>query len=198
MTADQKLRFFRHLVQCRFKEIEIGYPASSDTEFNFVRRLIDDGEIPDDVWIQVMTAARAELIGRTFEATAGARRVIISLFNSTAPCFREVVFRKSKEEIIDLAVRHTIIVRQLADEYRDRYGTRFRLVYGIEAFSQTEPEYVIEICSAVKRAWGLAGPGGDRIMYNLPSTVEMGPPNHYADQVSKLLPFELLFTLLRN
>lgn len=130
-----------------------------------------------------MTPARAELIHRTFDAIAGARHVIVSLFNSTAPCFREVVFRKSKEEIIDMAVRHTVVVRQLALEHRERYGTRFRLIYGVEAFSQTEPEYVVEICTAVKRAWGLAGPGDDRIIYNLPSTVETAPPNHYADQV---------------
>ncbi|KAH9934309.1 uncharacterized protein B0H18DRAFT_553716 [Fomitopsis serialis] len=124
------------------------------------------------------------LISRTFKAIAGARRVIVNLFNATSPCFREVVFRKSKEEIIDLAVRHTIIVRQLVDEYGDRYGTRFRFAYGVEAFTQTEPEYIIEICSAAKRTWGLAGPGDDRIILNLPSTVEAGPPNHFADQVN--------------
>lgn len=130
-----------------------------------------------------MTPARAELIHRTFDAIAGARHVIISLFNSTAPCFRKVVFRKSKEEIIEMAVHHTKLVRQLALEHRERYGTHFRLAYGVEAFSQTEPEYVVDICTAVKRAWGLAGPGKDRIIYNLPSTVEVAPPNHYADQV---------------
>lgn len=134
-----------------------------------------------------MTPARAELIHRTFEAITGASHVIISLFNSTAPCFREVVFRKSKEEIIEMAVRHTVIVRQLALNHSERYGTRFRLAYGVEAFSQTEPEYVVEICTAVKHAWGLAGPGDDRIIYNLPSTVEIAPPNHYADQVCPLL-----------
>lgn len=131
-----------------------------------------------------MTPARAELIERTFEAISGARKVIVSLFNATAPCFREVVFGKSKEEIIELATTHTAMVRQLADEHRARHGTKFRLVYGVEAFSQTEPEYVIEICTAVKNAWGPTGTAWeDRIMFNLPSTVEISPPNHYADQV---------------
>ncbi|KAI0364159.1 aldolase [Pilatotrama ljubarskyi] len=184
MTTEQKRMFFRHLVSCNFKEIEVAYPSSSETEFEFVRSLIDGGDIPDDVWIQVMTPARAELIHRTFEAIAGARKVIISLFNATAPCFREVVFGKSKEEIIELATTHTKLVRSLVDEHREKYGAKFRLVYGVEAFSQTEPEYVVEICTAVKNAWGLAGKAmEDRIMYNLPSTVEIAPPNHYADQI---------------
>ena len=130
-----------------------------------------------------MTPARAELIQRTFEAIAGARKVIVSLFNATAPCFREVVFGKSKEEIIQLATTHTVMVRQLADDHRELYGSKFRLVYGVEAFSQTEPEYVVEICTAVKKAWGCAGKAcEDRIMFNLPSTVEISPPNHYADR----------------
>ena len=137
-----------------------------------------------------MTPARADLIHRTFEAIAGAKKVIISLFNATAPCFREVVFGKSKEEIIELATTHTVLVRSLAEQHREKYGAKFRLVYGVEAFSQTEPEYVVEICTAVKNAWGLAGKDlYDRIMYNLPSTVEISPPNHYADQVS---PVEML------
>ncbi|KAI0742334.1 hypothetical protein C8Q80DRAFT_1273025 [Daedaleopsis nitida] len=184
MTSEQKRVLFRHLVQCGFKEIEVAYPSSSDTEFEFVRSLIESGEIPDDVWIQVMTPARAELIQRTFEAIAGAPKVIISLFNATAPCFREVVFGKTKEEIIELATTHTVLVRTLVDEHRARHGSRFRLVYGVEAFSQTEPEYVVQICTAVKDAWGLAGtPWDERVMFNLPSTVEISPPNHYADQI---------------
>ena len=131
-----------------------------------------------------MTPARAELIERTFEAIAGAPKVIVSLFNATAPCFREVVFGKSKEEIIELATTHTVLVRALADQHASRHGAKFRLVYGVEAFSQTEPEYVVEICTAVKHAWGPAGKAWDeRVMYNLPSTVEISPPNHYADQV---------------
>ncbi|KAI1795264.1 2-isopropylmalate synthase [Ganoderma leucocontextum] len=184
MTTDQKRVFFRHLVKCGFKEIEVAYPSSSETEFEFVRSLITGREIPEGVWIQVMTPARADLIHRTFEAIAGAPNVIISLFNATAPCFREVVFGKSKEEIVELATTHTVLVRSLVDQHREKYGAKFRLVYGVEAFSQTEPEYVVEICTAVKNAWGLAGKDPyDRIMYNLPSTVEISPPNHYADQI---------------
>ncbi|KAI0640902.1 hypothetical protein C8Q79DRAFT_1014746 [Trametes meyenii] len=184
MTATQKRTFFRHLVKCGFKEIEVGYPSASETEFDFVRSLIDDDEIPEDVWIQVMTPARGELIRRTFDAIAGARKVIISLFNATAPCFREVVFGKSKEEIIELATTHTKLVRAYVDKHSEENGTRFRLVYGVEAFTQTEPEYVVEICTAVKNAWGLArSEWEERIMYNLPATVEIAPPNHYADQI---------------
>lgn len=137
-----------------------------------------------------MTPARAELIHKTFEAITGARKVIISLFNATAPCFREVVFGKSKEEIIELATTHTRLVRSLVDQHSAQYGSKFRLVYGVEAFSQTEPEYVVEICTAVKKAWGPVGKDwDDRIMYNLPSTVEIAPPNHYADQVNLLWTF---------
>ncbi|KAI0669095.1 hypothetical protein C8Q78DRAFT_1080937 [Trametes maxima] len=184
MTATQKRTFFRHLVKCGFQEIEVGYPSASDTEFDFVRSLIDDGEIPEDVWMQVMTPARGELIRRTFDAIAGARKVIISLFNATAPCFRRVVFGKSKEEIIELATTHTRLVRAYVDKHSAQNGTKFRLIYGVEAFTQTEPEYVVEICTAVKNAWGLArSEWEERIMYNLPATVEIAPPNHYADQI---------------
>ncbi|KAI9069382.1 aldolase [Trametes sanguinea] len=185
MTVQQKRTFFRHLVQCGFKEIEVAFPAASETEFSFVRSLIEDGEVPDDVWMQVLTPARAELIHRTFESIAGARQVILMLFHAAAPCFREVVFGgKSKAEIIELATTHTRIVRALADEYRAKYGTKFRFLYGVEAFSQTEPEFVVELCTKVKEAWGGAGTRfEERIMFNLPSTVEISPPTHYADQI---------------
>ncbi|OSC97547.1 aldolase [Trametes coccinea BRFM310] len=185
MTVQQKRTFFRHLVQCGFKEIEVAFPAASETEFSFVRSLIEDGEVPDDVWMQVLTPARAELIHRTFESIAGARQVIFMLFHAAAPCFREVVFGgKSKAEIIDLATSHTRIVRALADEYSAKYGTKFRFLYGVEAFSQTEPEFVVELCTKVKEAWGRAGTRfEERIMFNLPSTVEISPPTHYADQI---------------
>ncbi|KAL6307333.1 hypothetical protein BKA93DRAFT_747727 [Sparassis latifolia] len=183
MTADQKLCFFRHLVKCNFKEIEVSFPSASDTDFEFVRTLIHQNEIPDDVWIQVLTPAREELIRRTFESVAGARHVILHIYTAAAPCFREIVFDKTKEEMLDVAVRHIKIVRALADEYSARYGTKFRLAYGVEAFSQTEPEYVVEICTAAKNAWGLAGSGDRRVTFNLPSTVEIAPPSHFADQI---------------
>ncbi|CDO69416.1 hypothetical protein BN946_scf184791.g11 [Trametes cinnabarina] len=151
MTVEQKRTFFRHLVQCGFKEIEVAFPAASETEFSFVRSLIEDGEVPDDVWMQVLTPARAELIHRTFESIAGARQVIFMLFHAAAPCFREVVFGgKSRAEIIELATSHTRIVRALADEYRAKYGTKFRFLYGVEAFSQSEPEFVVELCTKIE------------------------------------------------
>ncbi|KAI0739553.1 hypothetical protein C8Q80DRAFT_1274619 [Daedaleopsis nitida] len=184
MTVAQKRALFRHLVKCGFKEIEVAYPSASETEFGFVRALVEDGEVPDDVWIQVLTPARAELVQRTFLAVAGARKVIVHLFNAAAPCFRETVFDKTKEEVIELATAHTVLVRALVERYRAQHGTRFRFAYGVEAFSQTEPEYVVEICTAVKNAWGLAGTElEDRIIYNLPATVEISPPNHYADLI---------------
>ena len=105
------------------------------------------------------------------------------MYNATSCMFREVVFRNSKEETIALAVKHTKLVRQLTDECTAKHGTIFRYEYSPETFSQTEPEFAIAVCEAVKAAWGKAGPGADRIIFNLPATVEIGPPNHYADQV---------------
>ncbi|KAL4067746.1 hypothetical protein V8B97DRAFT_1416981 [Scleroderma yunnanense] len=183
MTADQKLTFFRLLVKCGFKEIEIAYPAASDTDFSFVRYLIENDEIPDDVWIQVLTPAREDLIRRTFESVAGAKHVIIHMYNATCALFREVVFHNSTEQTIDLAARHTALIRDLSNEYAASHGTRFRYEYSPETFSQTEVEFSVAICDAVKAAWGKADIGDDRIIFNLPATVEIAPPNHYADQI---------------
>ncbi|EAU88704.1 2-isopropylmalate synthase [Coprinopsis cinerea okayama7 len=183
MTIEQKTTFFRQLVKCKVKEIEVAYPAASDTDFNFVRGLIENGEIPDDTWIQVLTPAREDLIRRTIEAVAGAKHVILHMYNATSPTFRNVVFRHTKEQTIDLAVRHTKLVRQLTDECTAKYGTIFKYEYSPETFTQTEPEFAVQICEAVKAAWGKAGPGEDRIIFNLPATVEIAPPSHYADQI---------------
>jgi 2-isopropylmalate synthase len=136
-------------------------------------------------YVQVLTPARADLIKRTFESIAGAKKVILHMYNATAPLFRDVVFRNSKEQTIALAVDHTRIVRQLADEYEKEYGTNFRYEYSPELFTQTEPEFAVEICDKVMAAWGKAGEEQmQRIIFNLPSTVEIAPPNHYADQVN--------------
>ncbi|KIM30971.1 hypothetical protein M408DRAFT_65910, partial [Serendipita vermifera MAFF 305830] len=184
MSIDQKTRFFRQLVKCGLKEIEIAYPAASETDFGFVRGLIEGGEVPDDVWIQVLTPARADLIKRTFESIAGAKNVIIHMYNATAPLFRSVVFRNSKEQTIALAVDHTNVVRQLVEEYEKKYNTNFRYEYSPELFTQTEPDFAVEICDKVMEAWGRAGEEKmQRIIFNLPSTVEIAPPNHYADQI---------------
>lgn len=183
MTIEQKTRFFDTLVKCGIKEIEIAYPAASDTDFAFVRGLIEQKKIPDDVWIQVLTPAREDLIRRTFESVAGAKNAILHMYNATCPCFREVVFNNSKEDTISLAAKHTKIVRQLTEEYSAKYGTNFKYEYSPETFTQTEPEFALAVCEAVKEAWGKAGLGDERIIFNLPATVEIAPPNHYADQV---------------
>jgi 2-isopropylmalate synthase len=137
-----------------------------------------------------LTPAREDLIRRTVDSVAGAKQAIIHMYNATCPTFREVVFRNSKEDTINLAVTHTKIVRQLTEEVTAKYGTKFKYEYSPETFTQTEPEFVLQMCEAVKAAWGKAGPGEDRIIFNLPATVEIAPPNHYADQVD--LSFELL------
>ncbi|KAH8117011.1 2-isopropylmalate synthase [Phellopilus nigrolimitatus] len=183
MTVEQKRFFFDCLLKCGFKEIEISYPAASDTDFGFTRGLIEQEKIPDDVWIQVLTPAREDLIRRTLEAVAGAKHVIIHMYNATCRMFREVVFKNSKEETVALAVKHTKLIAQLTDEYSQKYGTNFKYEYSPETFTQTEPEFALEICEAVKTAWGKAGCGEDRIIFNLPATVEIAPPNHYADQI---------------
>ncbi|KAI0053847.1 2-isopropylmalate synthase [Auriscalpium vulgare] len=184
MTIEQKTTFFELLVECGFKEIEVAYPAASDTDFNFVRGLIEKKQIPDDVWIQVLTPAREDLIRRTVDSVAGCKHAIIHMYNATSPLFRGVVFKNSKEETVKLAETHTKIVRQLTDECTAKYGTKFRYEYSPETFSQTEPEFAVEVCDAVQAAWGRAGPEHlSKIIFNLPATVEIAPPNHFADQV---------------
>ncbi|KAI0807858.1 2-isopropylmalate synthase [Fomes fomentarius] len=183
MTIAQKMVFFETLVKCGFKEIEVAYPAASETEFKFVRMLIEENRIPDDVWLQVLTPAREDLIKRTVEAVAGSKRAIIHMYNATSCLFRTVVFRNTKEETVKLAVKHTEIVRKLTEECTAKYGTVFRYEYSPETFSQTEPAFALEVCEAVKAAWGKAGLGDERIIFNLPATVEIGPANHYADLI---------------
>lgn len=131
----------------------------------------------------MLTPAREDLIKRTVDAVAGAKKAIIHMYNATSPSFRNIVFRNSKEETIALAVKHTKIVRQLTEECAARTGTVFRYEYSPETFTQTEPDFAIEVCEAVKAAWGKAGTGDERIIFNLPATVEIAPPNHYADQI---------------
>ena len=206
MTIEQKTVFFQTLVRCGFKEIEVGYPSASDTDFNFIRLLITKNMVPDDVWIQVMqiipcwriskphwgnivfiqvlTPAREDLIRRTVESLAGTKKAILHMYTATCPRFRQVVFKNSQEETVKLAVKNTKFIRQLTDECTAKFGTLFRYEYSPETFSQTEPDFAIQVCEAVKAAWGRAGPAhDDRIIFNLPATVEIGPPNHYADLV---------------
>jgi 2-isopropylmalate synthase len=172
------LRMFQHLVQIGFKEIEIGFPAASQTDFNFVRQLIQEKLIPDDVTVQVLTQARAELITRTFESLEGARRAIVHLYNSTSTTQRRVVFRLDRAGIVDIAVKGAEVIRDLAAQ---RPGTEWVFQYSPESFTGTELDFAVEICDAVTAVWQ---PTPDhKVILNLPATVEMATPNIYADQI---------------
>ncbi len=178
MNVAQKLDLFQALVKCGFKEIEVGFPSASNTEFRFNRLLIENGHIPDDVAIQVLVQAREDLIERTFESLVGAKNVIIHLYNSTSPAQRRVVFGKSKEEIVQIAVRGA---QWIKDRLPRLKGTNVRLQYSPESFSATEVEFAKEISEAVMDVWQ---PTPERKMIlNLPDTVEVAMPNVYADQI---------------
>jgi len=178
MSLEQKLEFFAYLVKIGFKTVEVGFPAASDTEFAFARKLIDDGLVPDGVAIQVLTQSRGHIIERTFEALAGAKRAIVHLYNSTSVLQRDVVFRKSKEEIKEIAVSGAAQILALAEQHGRE---RFLFEYSPESFTGTELDYAIEVCNAVLDVWQ---PSADYpVIINLPSTVEMATPNVYADQI---------------
>ncbi len=178
MSVEQKLRMFELLVAIGFKEIEVAFPSASETDFRFVRRLIEENRIPDDVEIQVLTQAREDLIRRTFESLSGAKRAIVHVYNATAPVFRRVVFRHDPAETIALAVNAATLIRDLAAE---RPETQWRFQYSPEVFSQTELEFARDICNAVLAVWQ---PMPDRkAIINLPATVESATPNVFADQV---------------
>jgi 2-isopropylmalate synthase len=137
----------------------------------------------------VLTPAREDLIRRTIDSVAGSKLAILHMYNASSPLFREVVFGNSKEETIALAVAHTKIVKKLTEECTAKHGTVFKYEYSPECFTQTELDFAIELCEAVKTAWEKAGTGDERITFNLPATVEVGPPNHYADQVGLQIIF---------
>lgn len=178
MNLDQKIHFFKYLVSIGFKEIEVGFPAASDTEYLFCRTLIEQNLIPDDVTIQVLTQSREHIIRKTFEALKGVKKAIVHLYNSTSTLQRDVVFNKGKEEIKDLAVFGAKLVDELAEEYGKEH---FIFEYSPESFSGTELDYAVEICDAVLDVWQ---PTADRkVIINLPNTVEMATPNVYADQI---------------
>ena len=178
MNVSQKLEMFQALVRCGFKEIEVGFPSASNTEFEFNRRLIEENRIPDDVAIQVLVQAREDLIERTIESLRGAKNVIIHLYNSTSPAQRRVVFNMSKGEIIKVASRGATWIQERLPELK---SANVRLQYSPESFSATEVEFAKEICEAVIDAWK---PSPFRkIIVNLPDTVEVAMPNVYADQI---------------
>src|SRR5438552_13718677 len=178
MNVGQKLELFQTLVKCGFKEIEVGFPSASNTEFTFNRRLIEENRAPDDVWLQVLVQAREDLIERTVESLAGAKKVIIHLYNSTSPAQRRVVFGMSKQEIINVAVRGATWIQERLPRLK---GTEVMLQYSPESFSGTEVEFALELSHAVMAVWK---PTPERkMMLHLPDTVEVAMPNVYADQI---------------
>jgi 2-isopropylmalate synthase len=178
MDAARKLRMFQQLVKIGFKEIEIGFPSASQIEFNFVRQLIEQNLIPDDVTVQVLTQARPELITRTFESLKGARRAIVHLYNSTSTTQRRVVFKLDPAGIVDIAVKGAALIRELAARQPE---TDWVFQYSPESFTGTELDFAVEICDAVTAVWEPT-PHAKAIL-NLPATVEMATPNVYADQI---------------
>lgn len=178
MGIDTKLAFFDLLCKIGFKEIEIGFPAASETEFEFCRRLIDENRIPEDVTIQVLCQARDKLVHRTVEAIRGAKNVIFHIYNSTSINQRKYTFNKSKEEIKQIAIDGVKCIRSCLSE-EDRQ--HIRIEYSPESFSMTEIDYALEVCEAVKETWQLLP--GEKIIFNLPTTVECYTPNVYADSI---------------
>jgi len=178
MNLSQKLDYFKFLVSIGFKEIEIGFPAASETEYGFARALIDGGLIPEDVVIQVLTQSREHIIRKTFEAVEGAKKVIVHLYNPTSTLQREAVFIKNKQEIKEIAINGAVLFNKLADEYGRE---RFSFEYSPESFTGTELEYALDICNAVIDIWDPSPE--NKVIINLPSTVELSTPNVYADQI---------------
>ena len=177
MNLDEKLKFFKLLVDVGFKEIEVGFPAASETEYKFLRTLVDNNLIPDDVTIQVLTQSRPHIIEKTFDALKGVKNAIVHLYNSTSLAQREQVFRKSKEEIIDIAVAGAKLFLDMCEKSKVNY----RYEYSPESFTGTEPEFALEICNRVLDIWK---PTKDKkVIINIPVTVEHSTPNVYADQV---------------
>ncbi len=178
MNIERKMRMFKRLCAIGVKEIEAAFPSASQTDFDFVRKLIEEGHIPDDVTIEVLAPAREAFIRRTFESLKGARRAIVHIYNATSKPFREIVFGMQKHEVIELAVSAVRLVRQLSEENPE---TEWVLEYSPETFTATELDFALEICNAVTETWG-ATPER-KVILNLPTTVEMATPNIYADQI---------------
>ena len=181
MDLEEKLEFFQLLTKIGFKEIEIGFPAASETEYEFLRELIERDLIPDDVTIQVLTQSREHIIRKTFECLRGVKKAIVHLYNSTSFAQRQQVFRKSKEEILEIAVSGAKLFNDLAEEFKQNSDTDLRFEYSPESFTGTEPDYALEVCNAVLDVWK---PTPDhKAIINLPVTVELSMPHVYAHQI---------------
>lgn len=178
MDPARKLKFFQTLVNVGMKQIEVAFPSASKADFDFVRSLIEEGHIPDDVTIQVLTQAREDLIKRTFESVRGAKKAIIHVYNATAPSFRRIVFNQDKKGVVDIAVNAATLIKQQAAEQPE---TQWTFQYSPEIFTSTELDFAVEVCDAVLDVWQ---PTPDnKVILNLPATVEVATPNHYADQI---------------
>jgi 2-isopropylmalate synthase len=178
MSVDEKMKMFKMLLDVGFKEIEIGFPSASQIEYDFLRKLIDENLIPDDVKVQVLTQSREHLITKTFDALRGCKNAIVHLYNSTSVLQRDVVFNMEKDEIIGIAVKGAKLMKEEAAKYPE---TNFQFEYSPESFTGTEMEYALEICEAVMDIWEPTQE--NKMIINLPSTVEMTTPNRYADQI---------------
>ena len=179
MSVDEKIRLFEQLVRIGFKQIEVGFPSAADTEFNFLRALVDQNRIPEDVTIQVLVQAREHLIRRTFESLVGVKKAIVHLYNSTSPLQRRVTFNNaSKESIREIAIEGAKLIKELVPTLP---GTDVTLQYSPESFSDTELEYSLEVCNAVSAVWEPTPE--KKIILNLPATVEWTTPNVHADQI---------------
>ncbi|AQR95824.1 MULTISPECIES: 2-isopropylmalate synthase [Clostridium] len=177
MTVDEKIEFFKLLVKLGFKEIEVGFPSASQIEYDFLRRLVEEKHIPDDVIVQVLTQARPHLIERTFEALKDVKKAIVHIYNSTSVLQRDVVFNMGKDKIKEIAIEGTKLVK----EYAKEFDGEILLEYSPESFTGTEVEYAVEICDSVLDTWGATSE--NKVIINLPSTVQMDTPNVYADQI---------------
>ena len=177
MLVEEKIEFFELLVDMGFKEIEVGFPSASKIEYDFLRQLVLRGLIPEDVTVQVLVQCREELLEKTFEALEGVNRAVVHIYNSTSTLQRDVVFRKNKEEIKQIAIEGTKLVKQYAKDFPGE----IILEYSPESFTGTELDYALEVCTAVQDVWGPTPE--NKMIFNLPSTVEMNTPNVYADQI---------------
>jgi len=178
MDAAKKMRFFKTLVQVGVKEIEVGFPSASQTDFDFVRELIEGGHIPEDVTIQVLTQAREDLITRTFESLRGAKQAIVHYYNATAPSFRRIVFNQDKAGVVGIAVNAAQVIKRLAAAAPE---TNWRFEYSPEVFSSTETDFAVEVCNAVIEVFQPTP--AHKLILNLPATIEAATPNIYADQI---------------
>ena len=178
MDSAKKMRFFKTLVAVGVEEIEVGFPSASQTDFDFVRELIEDGHIPDDVTIQVLTQARQDLIERTFESLRGAKKAIVHYYNATAPSFRRIVFNQDKAGVVSIAVNAAQIIKRLAAAAPE---TDWRFEYSPEVFSSTETDFAVEVCNAVIEVFQPTP--AQKLILNLPATIEAATPNIYADQI---------------